>query len=173
MDEGPFIHALFLIFQHCQTMLQILHITFIFDECHQRSAVVTPVIHICDSKNLNGTFARSNILLMEILTNGALVTPTEKISEEYSWNYILFAENEGGLLDHPEPLFGIFCAEGGVRWRWHCLLCCTLNTRFTSNCHGTWDWLTTQSGQTAGYLELVGKVVYSSFVTHQKVISFS
>ena len=36
----------------------------------------TPVKYECDSKNLRGTFACSKILLMEKLTNGALVTPT-------------------------------------------------------------------------------------------------
>ena len=49
---------------------------FIFDRGHRSSATVTPVKYECDANNLTGTFARSKILLMEKLTNGALVTPT-------------------------------------------------------------------------------------------------
>ena len=36
--------------------------------------MVTPVKYECDSKNLTGTFARSNILLTEKLTNRAFIT---------------------------------------------------------------------------------------------------
>ena len=58
--------VIFRIFQHCQNTRKLLN-------C---SAAVTPVKYECDSKNLTGTFARSKILLVEKLTNGALVTPT-------------------------------------------------------------------------------------------------
>ena len=44
--------------------------------CRHSLAAVTPVKYECHSKNLTGTFARSNILLTEKLTKGALVTPT-------------------------------------------------------------------------------------------------
>ena len=49
---------------------------FIFDRCRRSSAAVTPVKYECDANNLTGTFERSEILLTEKLTNGALVTPT-------------------------------------------------------------------------------------------------
>ena len=59
-------------FRHCQNTHYVLNITFIFGRC----GVVTPAKYKCDSKNLTDTFARSNILLTEKLTNGALVTST-------------------------------------------------------------------------------------------------
>ena len=46
--------------------------------------------------------------------------------------------------------------------------------RFTPNSRGTWDWRTTKKmAKIAVTRELVGKVVCSSYVTHQKVISYS
>ena len=45
------------------------------------SAAVIPVKYECDSKNLTGTFARSEILLTEQLTNGALVTPIPALNQ--------------------------------------------------------------------------------------------
>ena len=52
----------------------ILAIEFIFDRCRRISAAVALVKYKCDSNNLKGIFARSKILFMEKLTNGALVT---------------------------------------------------------------------------------------------------
>ena len=43
--------------------------------------------------------------------------------------------------------------------------------RFTPNSRGTWDWL--PSAKLVVNRELVGKVVCSSYVTHQKIISCS
>ena len=41
---------------------------------------MTPVKHECDATNLSLTLARSKILLMEKLMNGALVTPKPYIA---------------------------------------------------------------------------------------------
>ena len=41
--------------------------------------------------------------------------------------------------------------------------------RFTRNSRGTWDWL--MSAKLMVNRELVGKIVCSSYVTHQKIIS--
>ena len=49
---------------------------FIFGRCRHSSAAVTHVEYEGDSNILTGTWARSKILFMEKLTNGALVTPT-------------------------------------------------------------------------------------------------
>ena len=43
------------------------------------------------------------------------------------------------------------------------------NARFIPNSRGSWNWLTTKNGHTG---ELVGMVVCSSYVTHQKSISY-
>ena len=52
---------------------------FIFDRCHRISAAVAPVKYECDWNNLTGAFTRSEILLMEKLTNRALVTPPQHL----------------------------------------------------------------------------------------------
>ena len=66
----------FLIFQYHQNTCLLLNIAYIFDRCHHSSAVVTPAIYEWDSKYVTRTFARSKSLLMEKLTNRALVNPT-------------------------------------------------------------------------------------------------
>ena len=65
----------YLIFSTLSNTHYVLNITFIFGRCHCSPAAETPAKYECDSKNLTDTFARSNILLTEKLTNGALVTP--------------------------------------------------------------------------------------------------
>ena len=54
-------------------MLAIQCHIYIIDRCRRSSAVVTPVIYECHSYNRTGTFARSNNLLTEKLTNGVLM----------------------------------------------------------------------------------------------------
>ena len=56
--------------------VHVFNITFIFDRCRRSSAAVAPVKYERDSNNPERYFTRSKILLMEKLTNGALVTPT-------------------------------------------------------------------------------------------------
>ena len=56
-----------------------LNLTFIFGRCRRNSPVVTRVKQECDSKNLTGTFTRSQIFLMEKLTNCALVVFTQAL----------------------------------------------------------------------------------------------
>ena len=68
--------VIFLIFQYYQNTRYLLQIKFIYDRCRRSSAAGAPVKYTCDSKNLKGTFAISKILLVEKLTNEALVTPT-------------------------------------------------------------------------------------------------
>ena len=63
-------------FQHCQITCLLLNITLIFHMCYCSAASVTPVKYELDSKNVTSTFTRLKVLLMEKLTNGALVTPT-------------------------------------------------------------------------------------------------
>ena len=62
--------------QYRQNTFLLLNITFIFDRCRRSSAAVTLVKYECDAKNLTGTLAGSKSVLMEKITNGALVTPT-------------------------------------------------------------------------------------------------
>ena len=52
-----------------------LDIEYHMNICHRSWAAATPVKYEFDLKNLKENFARSKILLMEKLTNGALVTP--------------------------------------------------------------------------------------------------
>ena len=66
----------FPIFQYHQNTCYISNITFISDRSHRSSAAVAPVKYKCDLNNRRGTFARTNILLTEKITNRALVTPT-------------------------------------------------------------------------------------------------
>ena len=82
--QTNFLHSvIFLIFQqNCGYTRQLLNIMFIFDRyrCHYSWAADTPVKYECDSKNLTSTFARSEILLIEKLTNGAVIyTPNPRL----------------------------------------------------------------------------------------------
>ena len=72
------------IFQRYQNTRKLLNITFILDRCCRSSAAVAPAKYKCDTNNLRSTFQRSEILLMEKLTNGALVTPTPDQIKPYS-----------------------------------------------------------------------------------------
>ena len=69
-------------FQHNQNTCYLLNTTFIFDRCHRSKAAATPVKYECDSRNLTGNFAQSNISITEKFTNGASVTPSVVIREQ-------------------------------------------------------------------------------------------
>ena len=70
---------IFPIFQHCQNTRWLKNITFIFDRFRRSWAAVTHVKYVRDSTNVTGNFAKSNISIMEKLTNRSLVNPTCKV----------------------------------------------------------------------------------------------
>ena len=63
---------------------------FIFDRCRHSWAAVTPAKYECDAKNLTGALTGSKILLMEKLTNGALVTPNPWVVSPLSLKWLNF-----------------------------------------------------------------------------------
>ena len=82
---GAFHSIIFPVFQNYQNTIWLLNIMPIFGRYHRSLVVVIPGKYECDSKTQTITFAWSKIVLIEKLTNRALVTPTPGPLCSYWW----------------------------------------------------------------------------------------